>query len=170
MPRSERQRQAQPGRVVRRQAPPERSARRWWWLAVPLLGVAAWAAFSATLSLLGDDGHAPPPDADAPVRRLVMPPAAVPAAMVPPATDGGAPSPAGVAAEASDAGRAPEAAAAPTTSVSPEVVATPGAQRAAAATKGPRTVKPKRAPSESLTEQDRRALDALVEQAGKKAR
>ncbi|MBY0279508.1 hypothetical protein K2Z84_29585, partial [Candidatus Binatia bacterium] len=37
------------------------TTRLWWWLAVPLLGIAAWAAFSATSALLGDDGrHAPP--------------------------------------------------------------------------------------------------------------
>jgi hypothetical protein len=53
-------------------------------------------------------------------------------------------------------------------SVVPTASATPAAQRAAA--DGVRKVKPKRAPHEHLTEQDRRALDALVEQAGKNAR
>lgn len=154
----------------------ETGARRWWWLAVPVLGIAAWAAFSATLSLLGDDGrHAPPPP-DAPARRLVMPPAAqapAPPAAAAPASD--APAPARPATDAAAlpvvGSAAPEPARSPDSEPSgaPESAATPGAARAAAAN-GARRVKPERAPQESLTEQDRRALDALVEQAGKNAR
>jgi hypothetical protein len=138
---------------------PARRAARWsiWWLAAPALGLAAWAAFAATLSLLGEGPSRTPSGVagDAGARR---PPPALVAA---PVADT-APVPAAVPSPAGIADFAPAATGAP------EPSATAPAQRAAA--DGARRVKPKRAPQEHLTEQDRRALDALVEQAGKNAR
>lgn len=152
MPRAERRR-------------PGRSEPRWsaWWLAVPVLGLAAYVAFSATLSLLGEDPSRAPVGAvrdEAPVRSPLAAPA------VPnddaPAVPAEAPSPAAPAAAAVDAAPPPE----PTDA--PSVTATPATRRAAA--DKVRKVKPKPAPREHLTEQDHRALDAIIEQAGKNAR
>ena len=158
MPRSERRR-------------PGRSEPRWsaWWLAVPVLGLAAYATFSATLSLLGEDPSRAPVGAvrdEKPVRSPLAA-AAVAAPAVPndddaPAVPAEAPSPAAPAAAAVDVAPPPE----PTDA--PSVTATPATRRATA--DKVRKVKPKPAPREHLTEQDHRALDAIIEQAGKNAR
>ena len=143
---------------------PARRERSWnpWWLALPALALAAWAAFAATLSLLGDDGSRAPSatarDADVP-----PPPAA---AVAPAAPADGVVAPAAAPAAGATADEDVAASAAP--GVVPAPSATPAAQRAAV--DKPRKVKPKRAPQEHLTEQDRRALDALVEQADERAR
>jgi hypothetical protein len=140
-----------------RRRPAARARRRfsWWWLALPALAIAGYAAFAATLALLGDDGTRMPPPAQEAPRRLSMPAPAPPAASEP--------------VPAAEAAPAPEAVPAPVASDAPAPSAT-AAQRAAADGAGARKVKPKPAPQEHLTDQDRRALDALVEQAGKKAR
>ena len=155
-------------RTERREA--GRSGPRWsaWWVAVPVLGLAAYAAFSATLSLLGEDPSRAPVGAerdDTPVRSpLPAAPVAVPAALngegtgaVPAAAPAAAP--AVVAVDAEPSAAPPDA---------PSVTATPATRRAAA--DKVRKVKPKAVPREHLTEQDHRALDAIIEQAGKSVR
>jgi len=120
---------------------------RWWWLALPALGVAAWAAFDATLGLVSTEEQAPAPLLDAP--RAASPD---PAALAPP--EAVAP----VAAEAVAPGATLEPIAA-------EPTATPAA-RAAAGDGGKRAGKRKAAPpQEELTEQDRRALERILERA-----
>jgi hypothetical protein len=148
-------------RAERRRPAPRERRFSWWWLALPALAIAGYAAFAATLSLLGDDGARAPSAVQEPPQRLVMPgpgappvsgpanvPDVVPAPAVAPAADAAAPSVA---------------------TAGPDPSATPP-QRAAADDGAARKVKPKRAPQEHLTDQDRRALDAIVEQAGKNAR
>lgn len=142
---------------------PARTGARWnpWWLAVPVLGIAAYAAFAATLALLGDD-PARTPSAVVPRPSLGAAPLAAPAAK------GGdvAPAPAAVPPPMPEAVVDAGPTAAPP--AVPDATATPAVKRAAA--DGARKVNPKRAPQEHLTDKDRRALDALVEQAGKDAR
>ena len=146
-------------RAERRRPAPRQRRFSWWWLALPALGVAAYAAFAATLSLLGDDGSRATAPLQEPARRLSQPAPAAPLPVAPaPAADGVAAPEAAPAADAAPAG------------VAAEPSASPAAQRAAADGSAARKVKPKRAPQEHLTEQDRRALDSLVEQAGKNAR
>jgi hypothetical protein len=134
----------------------------WWWLALPALGIAGYAAFAATLSLLGSEHDRVPPSQREPSHRLTMPAPGAPPDPGPAAAPDVVPAP--EVAPAADAGAAPAASAAP------EPSATSATQRAAADEAKSRKVKPKRAPQEHITEQDRRALDALVEQAGKNAR
>lgn len=136
----------------------------WWWLALPALGIAGYAAFAATLALLGGDG-APPPSGAVRDAEQRLPMTAPASSLAPPAAPVDVVAPAPLApSESAPAEVAPAAAA----SIVPAPTATAAAQRAAA--DAARKVKPKRAPQEHLTEQDRRALDALVEQAGKKPR
>lgn len=119
----------------------------WWWLALPVLGVAAWAAFDATLGLVSTDER---PSASAPL--LDVPPGAEPppAAAVAPAA---APPPAAIEDVAAQA------------SAEPAPSVTPAAVRAAA-NDGKRAAKRKPpAPREDLTEQDRRALERILERA-----
>ncbi len=141
---------------------PVRNERRWswWWLALPALGIAGYAAFSATLALLGDDGtRTPSGSARDAEQRLPM---AAPTASAATAPADVVPAPAAPA----DAAPVAEAVPAVAPSILPSPTSTAAPTRAAAA----RKVKPKRVPKEHLTEQDRRALDALVEQAGKNPR
>lgn len=128
---------------------PERS-RWWWWLALPALGVAAWAAFDATLGLVSTDepSSGPAPLLDVP--RAVDP---APAAPVVPA------------AEPVDGEVAGPAATLAPVAVAAEPSATP-AVRAAAGDGGKRAAKRKApAPKEEITEQDRRALERVLERA-----
>lgn len=119
----------------------------WWWLALPVLGVAAWAAFDATLGLVSTDER---PSASAPL--LDGPPGAEP-------TPAAAVAPAEVPPVAAVEDVAAQASAEPAPSV------TPAAARAAAKD-GQRAAKRKStAPREDLTEQDRRALERVLERA-----
>lgn len=158
MPRAERRR-------------PARSEARWsaWWLAVPVLGIAAYAAFSATLALLGEDPSRAPVGAvreEAPVRApLAGAPVAAPAAVD---VEDAAAVPAEAPSAAAPAPAAVDAAPPSEPTDAPSVTATPATRRAAA--DEVRKVKPKPVPREHLTEQDHRALDAIIEQAGKNAR
>lgn len=109
----------------------------WWWLAPPLIGVAAYLGFEATLSFIA-------PDEDARVAR--------PRVRQAPAA----------------ASRHAEPVAAPAVDLmpaSPEPSATMAPERAAAADARPRAAAKRNLPRESLTEADRRALDAVVERA-----
>jgi len=142
------------------------ASRRGWWLAAPALVLAAWAAFSATLALIGDERPlAPAVDVRLSARvdgqRALAP--------APPGVPPVATAPLVLPAEASSAAAAGASPGDLPAVVPASPTATP-ASRAAADGAAVRKVKPKRAPKESLTEQDRRALDALVEQAGKNAR
>jgi hypothetical protein len=114
---------------------------------VPVLGLAAYAAFDATLGLVGRDPEPPPPAA-----RPAMP--AMPAMIDERA------------AARLPAGELPAAALAdPAATLVPEPSATP-AQRAAAKGGGkPAGKKKPPAPRENLTEQDRRALERVLERA-----
>lgn len=132
---------------VRKQV--ERRSRSWWWLALPLLGVAAYAAFDATLGLVtpaDPDRALPVPAAstvDAPAPAPIMPASEAPLA----AADSSSGVPV-----ATDALPTPTA-------------AEPQAAAASAAVKP--KAKPKvAAPKENLTERDRRALDRVIERAG----
>jgi hypothetical protein len=112
---------------------------RWWWLAPPLIGVAAYLAFDATLGVLAPDDA---PSAGAgrgapPVASVERPPAALPPAELAPAAD-----------------------------VPPEPTPTAAQQRAAApAGAAPGKPGKKSLPRESLTEADRRALEKVLERA-----
>lgn len=132
-------------------------AARWWWLALPALGLVAYAAFSATLGVIGGGSHvAEEPGLDLPAGASApaAPPAAAPPAVVAPA--------------AVDAPAANDEVAAAQASAAPEPSATPGTQRAAAG--DAKKVKKKPAPQEHLTDDDRRALERVLENAGKTAR
>jgi len=126
----------------------ERSRSAWWWLALPVLGVAAWAAFDATLGMVGarDPELAPAPLLDGagavPSQAVVvqdeLPVAAAGVVAIPAAT-------------------------------APEPSATP-AERAAAKSDGKPAAKRKpAAPKEQITEQDRRALERVLERATEQA-
>lgn len=119
----------------------------WWWLALPVLGVAAWAAFDATLGLVSTDERPPasaplldgPPAADPPSAAVAAPAEAPPLAAVEDVTA--------------------------QSSAEPAPSVTPDAARAAAKD-GQRAAKRKApAPKEDLTEQDRRALERVLERA-----
>lgn len=108
----------------------------WWWLALPALGVAAWAAFDATLGMIGRDEPPPEPAPLLDVPRGDAPPSA--------AAPADAPVPA-----AAEVVAAPEPTG-PVPSASPAV-------RAAAKDGGKRAAKRKAAaPKEDLTEQGAR--------------
>jgi len=153
-------------RAERRRRARGGESRPWWWLALPALVLAAWAAFSATLTLIGDERRLAPA-VDAPLSPRVDGERTL--APAPPEVPTVASAPLVLPAEASSAAAAGASPGDLPAAVPASPTATP-ASRAAADGAAVRKVKPKRAPKESLTEQDRRALDALVEQAGKHAR
>lgn len=131
---------------------------RWWWLAIPALGIAAYAAFDATLSLVSDDREREPAVLDA--GRAVRP-NAVPAgdAVAPSSVDG---VPVATLAEPAPAQSIGADAVAPAGSGAPVPTVTPVTQRAAADKKA---VKRKPAPKEDIRDSDRRALEDVLERA-----
>ncbi len=120
-----------------------RDGRGRWWIAPPLIGVAAYLGFEATLNFIA------PEDEKARVAGPRVPPA--PAA-----------APEGAQAVAAPAVDLLPALPAPSATMAPE--------RAAAAVAQPRGGAKRELPRESLTEADRRALDAVVERATRNGR
>jgi hypothetical protein len=131
---------------------------RWWWLTIPALGLAAYAAFDATLGLVSDDPAGPPPtavlDAGTASRPAGFGSSSGEPVLTPPMD--GAP-----ASDAVPVGAAPGAAVDAATVV-PEPTPTAASLRAAA---NERPVKRKPAPKENITESDRRALEDVLERA-----
>jgi hypothetical protein len=131
----------------------------WWWLALPLIGVAAYAAFDATLGVVPprDDGSRPAGPAATQGQRTMLAPAA------PPAVAGDAVPVTRDEQEARDVAPA---------DVAPEPTPTAARVASDAPASGRAKVKNKRAaPKEHLTDQDKRALDQVLERAaGQKAR
>ncbi|MGE5183891.1 MAG: hypothetical protein ACM31C_17595 [Acidobacteriota bacterium] len=139
----------------------ESRSRGWWWLAVPLIGIAAYAAFDATLALIAphDDTsqrvpQRPPSQAEAP-RASSAPlageePVATPLA----AASAGDTASGGVA----SGGVVPDA--------------TPTAARIAAdaAVEKTRAGRKRAAPQEHLTDRDRRALESVLDRAAEQQR
>ncbi|MEW6269400.1 MAG: hypothetical protein AB1689_08910 [Thermodesulfobacteriota bacterium] len=117
----------------------------WWWLAVPLAGIAAYAGFVATLSYVGRPEA--PPGALAPA---APPAASLEEALVQPASP-------------------PELPRAAIDGAPPMPSATAADERAAASSGGGQKTRERAAkrklPREDLTEQDRRALERVLERA-----
>lgn len=137
-----------------RRKPAARPRRSWWWIALPLLGVAAYAAFDTTLGLVSPDEPAP----TAPVRADGGLAPAAPAAVAPVRAEPSA-------SAATVLGVPVATDAAPTPTADARAAANddkPAAKKASAKRKPP-------APKENLTEQDRRALDRVIERAGEQA-
>jgi hypothetical protein len=137
----------------KRQDDVKRGGVGWWWLALPLIGVAAYAAFDATLGVVGphEDGSRPAVPAATQGTRTSLAPAA------PPAVAGDAVSITRDEQQARDVAPA---------DVAPEPTATAARVASDAPAAGKAKVKNKApAPKEHLTDQDKRALDQVLERA-----